>query len=53
MDRKRITINFKNTPEDQRLYEELQKYSCISGYIKDVLRGVLKIDTKDSGKENK
>lgn len=40
MERKRIVINFKNTPEDIKLYEELKKHSSISGYVKDVLRGL-------------
>lgn len=43
MERLRITINFKNTKEDIELYNELKKYSCVSGYVKDVLRGVLNI----------
>ena len=41
MERKRIVINFKNTPEDIKLYEELKKHSSMSGYIKDVLRGLV------------
>lgn len=41
MERKRIVINFKNTEEDIRLYEELKKHSSMSGYIKDVLRGLV------------
>ncbi|GAA0825170.1 hypothetical protein [Clostridium tertium] len=40
MERKRIVINFKNTPEDIKLYEELKKHSSLSGYVKDVLRGL-------------
>lgn len=46
MERKRIVINFKNTAEDEALYNELQKYSCKSAYIKDVLRGVLSISNQ-------
>lgn len=41
MERKRIVINFKNTEEDLKLYEELKKHSSMSGYIKDVLRGLV------------
>lgn len=41
MERKRIVINFKNTEEDIKLYEELKKHSSMSGYIKDVLRGLV------------
>ena len=37
----RIVINFKNTPEDIELYRKLKKHSSISGYIKDVLRGII------------
>ena len=48
MERKRIVINFKNTPDDISLYEELKKHSSMSGYIKDVLRGLVenKLDEK-------
>lgn len=52
MERLRITVNFKHTQEDIALYNELQKYSCISGYIKDVLRGVLNINSSSSSKES-
>ena len=45
----RIVINFKNTEEDIKLYEELKRHSSISGYIKDILKGV--IDTTTSGKK--
>lgn len=41
MERKRIVINFKNTEEDIKLYEELKKHSSLSGYIKDVLKGLV------------
>ncbi|SCJ51383.1 Uncharacterised protein [uncultured Clostridium sp.] len=44
----RIVINFKNTPEDIKLYEELKRHSSISGYIKDILKG---ITTKEEKKE--
>lgn len=44
----RIVINFKNTPEDIKLYEELKRHSSISGYIKDILKGII---TKDEKKE--
>ena len=37
----RIIINFKNTPEEIQLYNELKKHSSISGYIKDILKGVI------------
>ncbi len=46
--RKRVIINFKNTPEDLALYSELKKHSSISGYIKDILRGVIALDIKDN-----
>lgn len=42
MERMRIIINFKNTPEEIELYENLKKHSSISGYIKDILKGVIK-----------
>ena len=43
----RIVINFKNTEEDIKLYEELKRHSSISGYIKDILKGnFIKIDIK-------
>lgn len=52
MERKRIVINFKNTEEDIRLYEELKKHSSMSGYIKDVLRGLVENKaTEDSKSE--
>lgn len=41
MERMRIIINFKNTPEEIKLYNELKKHSSISGYIKDILKGVI------------
>lgn len=44
----RIVINFKNTPEDIKLYEDLKRHSSISGYIKDILKGII---TKDEKKE--
>lgn len=49
MERKRIVINFKNTPEDIKLYEELKRHSSISGYIKDILKGII---TKEDKKES-
>lgn len=48
MERMRIVINFKNTPEDIKLYQELKKHSSISGYIKDILKGII---TKEEKKE--
>ena len=45
----RIVINFKNTPEDIELYKELKKHSSISGYVKDILKGII---TKENKKEN-
>lgn len=48
VNRKRVIINFKNTPEDLALYNELKKHSSISGYIKDILRGVIALDIKDN-----
>ena len=47
MERKRIVINFKNTPEDIKLYNELKKHSSMSGYIKDVLRGLVENKSED------
>lgn len=41
MERMRIIINFKNTPEEIELYERLKRHSSISGYIKDILKGVI------------
>lgn len=51
MERKRIVINFKNTSDDIRLYEELKKHSSISGYIKDVLRGLVENKAIEEKKE--
>lgn len=47
----RIIINFKNTPEEIQLYNELKKHSSISGYIKDILKGVISNNT-DNKKNN-
>lgn len=47
----RIIINFKNTPEEIQLYNELKKHSSISGYIKDILKGVISNNT-DNKKDN-
>lgn len=33
-----ITISFKNTTEDIKLYAWIISKSCISGFIKDILR---------------
>lgn len=56
MERKRIVINFKNTEEDIKLYEELKKHSSLSGYIKDALRGLVdnksNIEDKKEDKDN-
>lgn len=41
MERMRIIINFKNTPEEIELYKELKKHSSISGYVKDILKGII------------
>lgn len=40
MERRRIIINFKNTPEEIALYEKIKNHSSISGYVKDILRGL-------------
>lgn len=53
MERKRIVINFKNTEEDLKLYEELKKHSSISGYIKDLLRGLVDNKAVINKKEHK
>lgn len=47
----RIIINFKNTQEEIQLYNELKKHSSISGYIKDILKGVIS-NTTDNKKDN-
>ena len=47
----RIIINFKNTPEEIQLYNELKKHSSISGYIKDILKEVISNNT-DNQKDN-
>lgn len=47
MERMRIIINFKNTPEEIKLYNELKKHSSISGYIKDILKGIVDIKCLD------
>ena len=47
----RIIINFKNTQEEIQLYNELKKHSSISGYIKDILKGVISNNT-DNKKDN-
>lgn len=52
MERKRIVINFKNTEEDIKLYEELKRHSSISGYIKDILKGVIDNTTSDKKESN-
>ena len=48
MERKRIIINFKNTAEEIELYNKLKKHSSISGYIKDILKGVINNTTSDN-----
>lgn len=42
MERRRLIINFKNTPEDIALYEKIKDHSSISGYVKDILKGLVK-----------
>ncbi|MCI9069884.1 hypothetical protein [Clostridium sp.] len=44
MERMRIIINFKNTPEEIELYKNLKKHSSVSGYIKDILKGIITIN---------
>lgn len=44
MERLKITVNFKHTPEEEKLYNELVNYSSPGGYIKDVLLGKIKRD---------
>ena len=42
MERMRITLTFSNKKDDDiELFNKLQKYSCPSSYIKDVLKGLL------------
>ena len=48
----RIVINFKNTEEDIKLYEELKRHSSISRYIKDILKGVIDTTTIDKKESN-
>lgn len=50
MERRRIIVNFKNNEEDIKLYNSLKKHSCISGYIKDHLRGLVNEEKKKSEK---
>lgn len=52
MERKRIVINFKNTPEDIELYKELKKHSSISGYVKDILKGIITKEDKVESNSN-
>lgn len=47
MERLRIVINFKNTPEDIELYNKLKRHSCMSAYIKDYLRGLFDDEVKE------
>ncbi|EOR27398.1 hypothetical protein A500_04626 [Clostridium sartagoforme AAU1] len=51
MERLRIVVNFKNTPEDIELYNKLKKRSSISGYIKDVLKGLEENEVVNEKKE--
>lgn len=48
----RIVINFKNTPEDIELYKELKKHSSISGYVKDILKGIITKENKVESNSN-
>lgn len=53
MERRRLIINFKNTPEDIALYESIKNHSSISGYIKDILKGSSKNEAvKDEKKSS-
>ncbi|WP_331680383.1 hypothetical protein [Terrisporobacter othiniensis] len=52
MERMRIVINFKNTPEDIELYKELKKHSSISGYVKDILKGIITKEDKVESNSN-
>lgn len=42
MKRLRLIINFKNTDEDIKLYNEIKKHSSISGFVKDAVKRYLK-----------
>ncbi|MDP4174153.1 MAG: hypothetical protein Q8933_09315 [Bacteroidota bacterium] len=48
MERRRLIINFKNTAEDIALYEKIKNHSSISGYVKDILRGLVKENSTGS-----
>lgn len=48
----RIVINFKNTQEDIELYKELKKHSSISGYVKDILKGIITKEDKVESNSN-
>jgi hypothetical protein len=37
---KKILVSFKETPEDLKLYKEIQSHSDKSAFIKDHLRGI-------------
>lgn len=50
--RRRIVINFKNTPDEIELYENLKKHSSVSAYIKDVLKGVSEINIKQNSNDD-
>lgn len=47
----RITVSFKNTPEDLELYNEIMKHSDRSAYVKDRLRGII-VRKEECGKNN-
>lgn len=49
MERRRLIINFKNTPEEIALYEKIKNHSSISGYVKDILRGLVRETNNISG----
>lgn len=53
MERRRVIVNFKNTPEDIALYEKIKNHSSISGYIKDILKGLTKNEHTKEDKKSK
>jgi len=45
---KPIGLSFKNTLEDEKLYEWIYSHSNVSGFIKDILRKEMKGTTTEN-----
>jgi hypothetical protein len=49
----KLTISFKDTEEEKKLYEWITEHSNYSGFVKDILKEKKKGPAKETNKEEK